>query len=100
MSGDNGGQANTIPSPSRYECVDNPCQDGYRPFEDEKGFMNCFPADKIDVCPEEFISLNNNTQELDCELIGLSSVVSESNKCRRGEQFINGLCREIFNIDG
>ena len=46
----------------RYECADNPCQDGYWPFEDETGVMKCFPGDEtLEGCRDDLI-FKNGTQ--------------------------------------
>ena len=62
----------------RYECADNPCDEGYWPFEDSDGFMRCFQSKSAlsDCRPPSVIQYDNQTEEL----FIMSAILNQSNK--------------------
>jgi len=83
----------------KYECADNPCQDGYWPFEDETGVMKCFPGDETLEGCRDGLTFKNGTQELTCEFFELFSVIADVKKCRRGWMWAPRpkKCIQVFN---
>jgi len=90
----------TYKSP-QYECVDNPCQDGYWPFEDDDtGFMKCFQADDtVKNCRLDIKFHKNQTEVLSCELFALNSVLGQKKNCRQGWMWAERVerCIQLFN---
>lgn len=88
--------------PPRYECADNPCDEGYWPFEDSDGFMRCFQSKSaLSNCrPPSVIQYNNQTEELNCVFFELNNVLGDGHKCRRGQVWSErrSLCIDTFNI--
>ena len=64
--------------PPQYECADNPCDEGYWPFEDSDGFMRCFQSTSAlsDCRPPSVIQYDNQTEEL----FIMSAILNQSNK--------------------
>ena len=75
----------------RYECADNPCDEGYWPFEDSDGFMRCFQSTSTlsDCRPPSVIQYDNQTEEL----FIMSAILNQSNK---GLQSNGQIARQTF----
>ena len=77
--------------PPQYECADNPCDEGYWPFEDSDGFMRCFQSKSAlsDCRPPSVIQYDNQTEEL----FIMSAILNQSNK---GLQSNGQIARQTF----